>query len=151
MLRRLWNSSAICGMDGARDLNGHRFRNLRCSIDQHLHKNRFCPSRPNLRLIVRFFRQGPPLRSSERHTPAPLTEGRTGAFPRRNGHLLFIAPLRNACEVKTKIQKQEILLQQTERKPLFDLGQLVATPGALIALGQIRTERDGLAFAPCHG
>ena len=25
-------------------------------------------------------------------------------------------------------------MQQTERKPLFDLGQLVATPGALMAL-----------------
>lgn len=25
-------------------------------------------------------------------------------------------------------------MQQTERKPLFDLGQLVATPGALVAL-----------------
>jgi len=25
-------------------------------------------------------------------------------------------------------------MQQTERKPLFDLGQLVATPGALAAL-----------------
>jgi hypothetical protein len=25
-------------------------------------------------------------------------------------------------------------MQQTERKPLFDLGQLVATPGALTAL-----------------
>jgi len=34
-------------------------------------------------------------------------------------------------------------MQQTERKPLFDLGQLVATPGALTALeksGQSPTE-----------
>ena len=30
--------------------------------------------------------------------------------------------------------KQENLMQQTERKPLFDLGQLVATPGALAVL-----------------
>jgi hypothetical protein len=29
---------------------------------------------------------------------------------------------------------QENLMQQTERKPLFDLGQLVATPGALAVL-----------------
>ena len=34
-------------------------------------------------------------------------------------------------------------MQQTERKPLFDLGQFVATPGALVALeksGQSPTE-----------
>jgi pilus assembly protein CpaF len=35
---------------------------------------------------------------------------------------------------KGQIQKQENLMQQTERKPLFNLGQLVATPGALAAL-----------------
>jgi type IV secretory pathway ATPase VirB11/archaellum biosynthesis ATPase len=40
------------------------------------------------------------------------------------------APLRS----KSQIQKQENAMQQTERKPLFDLGQLVATPGALAAL-----------------
>src|ERR1700693_3956710 len=40
------------------------------------------------------------------------------------------APLRN----KGQIQKQENPMQQTDRKPLFDLGQLVATPGALAAL-----------------
>jgi type IV secretory pathway ATPase VirB11/archaellum biosynthesis ATPase len=35
---------------------------------------------------------------------------------------------------KSQIQKQENAMQQSERKPLFDLGQLVATPGALAAL-----------------
>jgi hypothetical protein len=35
---------------------------------------------------------------------------------------------------KIQIQQQEIPMQQTERKPLFDLGQLVATPRALSAL-----------------
>jgi hypothetical protein len=35
---------------------------------------------------------------------------------------------------RSQIQKQENPMQQTERKPLFDLGQLVATPGALAAL-----------------
>ena len=39
-------------------------------------------------------------------------------------------------------------MQQTERKPLFDLGQLVATPGALAALEKKRTESDGLPLAP---
>jgi len=39
-------------------------------------------------------------------------------------------------------------MQQTERKPLFDLGQLVATPGALAVL-----EKSGQApmdFLSCH-
>jgi hypothetical protein len=40
------------------------------------------------------------------------------------------APPRN----KSQIQKQESLMQETEKKPLFDLGQLVATPGALTVL-----------------
>jgi hypothetical protein len=35
---------------------------------------------------------------------------------------------------KIQIQQQETAVQQTERKPLFDLGQVVATPGALAAL-----------------
>src|SRR5579863_5910978 len=33
-----------------------------------------------------------------------------------------------------KFKSRSIVMQQTERKPLFDLGQLVATPGALAAL-----------------
>jgi hypothetical protein len=36
-------------------------------------------------------------------------------------------------EQKTNF-KQEGLMQETEKKPLFDLGQLVATPGALTVL-----------------
>jgi hypothetical protein len=44
---------------------------------------------------------------------------------------LTAAPVRS----KTQIHKKESSeMQQTERKPLFDLGQLVATPGALAAL-----------------
>jgi hypothetical protein len=39
-----------------------------------------------------------------------------------------------ASAEQSQIQKQENPMQQTERKPLFDLGQLVATPGALAAL-----------------
>jgi pilus assembly protein CpaF len=35
---------------------------------------------------------------------------------------------------KDQIPQKENSMQQTERKPLFDLGQLVATPGALAAL-----------------
>jgi hypothetical protein len=40
------------------------------------------------------------------------------------------APLRS----KAQIQKQENIMQEIGKKPLFDLGQLVATPGALAAL-----------------
>ena len=39
-------------------------------------------------------------------------------------------------------------MQQTERKPLFDLGQLVATPGALAALE--KTEQNAMDFLSRH-
>src|SRR6267143_1384398 len=56
------------------------------------------------------------------------------------------APLRN----KGQIQKQENPMQQTERKPLFNLGQLVATPGALAALAKAgQTPLDFLTRHVC--
>ena len=39
-------------------------------------------------------------------------------------------------------------MQQTERKPLFDLGQLVATPGALAALE--KTGQNAMDFLSRH-
>jgi hypothetical protein len=39
-------------------------------------------------------------------------------------------------------------MQQTERKPLFDLGQLVATPGALAALE--KTGQSAMDFLSRH-
>lgn len=39
-------------------------------------------------------------------------------------------------------------MQQTERKPLFDLGQLVATPGALAALE--KTGETAMEFLSRH-
>jgi hypothetical protein len=39
-------------------------------------------------------------------------------------------------------------MQQTERKPLFDLGQLVATPGALAALE--KTGQNAMEFLTRH-
>lgn len=39
-------------------------------------------------------------------------------------------------------------MQQTERKPLFDLGQLVATPGALAALE--KSGQNAMDFLPRH-
>src|SRR6266852_404160 len=49
---------------------------------------------------------------------------------------------------KGQIQKQENPMQQTERKPLFDLGQLVATPGALAALE--KTGQNAMEFLSRH-
>jgi len=60
----------------------------------------------------------------------------------------FHAPLCGACGAKAKIQKQEIPMQQTERKPLFDLGQLVATPGALAALE--KSGQNAMEFLSRH-
>jgi hypothetical protein len=54
------------------------------------------------------------------------------------------APLRN----KGQIQKQENPMQQTDRKPLFDLGQLVATPGALAVLE--KTGQNPMEFLSRH-
>jgi hypothetical protein len=39
-------------------------------------------------------------------------------------------------------------MQQTEKKPLFDLGQLVATPGALTALE--KTGQNAMEFLSRH-
>ena len=39
-------------------------------------------------------------------------------------------------------------MQKTERKPLFDLGQLVATPGALAALE--KSGQSPMDFLSCH-
>lgn len=39
-------------------------------------------------------------------------------------------------------------MQQTERRPLFDLGQLVATPGALAALE--KTGQNAMEFLSRH-
>ncbi len=49
---------------------------------------------------------------------------------------------------KSPIQKQENFKQQTERKPLFDLGQLVVTPGALTALE--KTGQNAMEFLSRH-
>jgi type IV secretory pathway ATPase VirB11/archaellum biosynthesis ATPase len=49
---------------------------------------------------------------------------------------------------KGQIQIQENPMQQTERKPLFDLGQLVATPGALAALE--KTGQNAMDFLSRH-
>jgi hypothetical protein len=48
-----------------------------------------------------------------------------------------------------RIQLKEITRMQTiERKPLFDLGQLVATPGALAALE--KSGQNAMAFLSRH-
>jgi hypothetical protein len=44
---------------------------------------------------------------------------------------LLAAPVGNKTQTHNKESSE---MQKTERKPLFDLGQLVATPGALAAL-----------------
>jgi hypothetical protein len=52
-------------------------------------------------------------------------------------------------ESKGPIHKKEISeMQETQRKPLFDLGQLVATPGALAALE--KTEQNAMEFLSRH-
>jgi hypothetical protein len=52
-------------------------------------------------------------------------------------------------ESKGQIHKKEISeMQKTERKPLFDLGQLVATPGALAALE--KTGQNAMEFLSRH-
>jgi hypothetical protein len=53
-----------------------------------------------------------------------------------------------ASEEQSQIQKQENPMQQTERKPLFNLGHLVATPGALAVLE--KTGQNPMEFLSRH-
>src|SRR5215468_9786597 len=60
----------------------------------------------------------------------------------------FLCTASRCREGEFQIQTQEIAMQQTERKPLFDLGQLVATPGALAALE--KTGQNAMEFLSRH-
>jgi hypothetical protein len=53
-----------------------------------------------------------------------------------------------ASEEQSQIQKQESLMQETQKKPLFDLGQLVATPGALTVLE--KSGQNAMQFLSRH-
>src|SRR5271156_2862661 len=55
------------------------------------------------------------------------------------------APLRSKTQIQVKEFSQ---MQKTDRKPLFDLGQLVATPGALAALE--KTGQNAMEFLSRH-
>src|SRR5260370_1230388 len=56
---------------------------------------------------------------------------------------------RASWKAKAQIHKKEIpAMQKTERKPLFDLGQLVATHGALAALE--KTGQNAMEFLSRH-
>jgi hypothetical protein len=67
---------------------------------------------------------------------APLTARAAGRPGPPGRAIVFHAGLTAApLGSKTKIQnKESSAMQKTERKPLFDLGQLVATLGALPVL-----------------
>jgi pilus assembly protein CpaF len=59
------------------------------------------------------------------------------------------APRGASWKAKGQIHKKEIsVMQKTERKPLFDLGQIVATPGALAALE--KTGQTPMEFLSRH-
>jgi hypothetical protein len=56
---------------------------------------------------------------------------------------------RRLSESKTQIpQKESSVMQRTTKPPLFDLGQLVATPGALAALE--KTGQSPMEFLSRH-
>jgi hypothetical protein len=52
------------------------------------------------------------------------------------------------CGARPNFILKEISMQQIERKPLFHLGQLVATPGALAALE--KTGQNAMEFLSRH-
>jgi hypothetical protein len=68
--------------------------------------------------------------------PAALTARADRRLPPPRRAFAFPAPLRAApLEKQTQIHKKESsFMPPTTKQPLFDLGQLVATPGALTAL-----------------
>jgi hypothetical protein len=51
-------------------------------------------------------------------------------------------------EQSHKLKNRRSQMQQTERKPLFELGQLVATPGALAALE--KSGQNAMEFLSRH-
>jgi hypothetical protein len=66
--------------------------------------------------------------------PAALTARTDRRLPSPRRDLLFRHRSAVPEEQYPKFNRRRFAMQQTERKPLFDLGQLVATPGALAAL-----------------
>jgi hypothetical protein len=52
------------------------------------------------------------------------------------------------AEQSHKLKNRRSQMQQTERKPLFELGQLVATPGALAALE--KSGQNAMEFLSRH-
>jgi hypothetical protein len=56
--------------------------------------------------------------------------------------------LRRFAAPEGKFQSRRLAMEQTERKPLFDLGQLVATPGAVAALE--KTGQNAMEFLSRH-
>jgi hypothetical protein len=67
---------------------------------------------------------------------APLTAHAAGRPHRRQeGHLFFMHPSLECLKGKKGNSKKELTaMQHTSTKPLFPLGLIVATPGALAAL-----------------
>jgi hypothetical protein len=82
--------------------------------------------------------------------PAALTARTDRRLPPPRRAFAFYARLTAAPLGKqSQIHKKEISeMQKTERKPLFDLGQLVATPGALAALE--KTGQNAMEFLSRH-
>src|ERR1700679_1743636 len=66
--------------------------------------------------------------------PAPLTARAARRQPPLEGHLLFMHRSLRCLEGKNQNQKGVVSMQQISKSPLFPLGQVVATPGALVAL-----------------
>jgi len=79
------------------------------------------------------------LDSADGQSPSPATKG----------HLLFMRGFPPClCEAEPKFKSRNSQMQKTERKPLFDLGQLVATPGALAVLE--KTGQNAMEFLSRH-
>src|SRR5258708_40217161 len=70
---------------------------------------------------------------------APLTARAAERLGRLGRAFVFYAPLRRCLKSKNQtLRRRTNLMQETAKTPLFPLGQIVATPGALAALGKAR-------------
>jgi hypothetical protein len=62
--------------------------------------------------------------------------------------ICFSCTAMRCLQSKAELKRRGLAMQQIERKPLFNLGQLVATPGALMALE--KSGRSPMDFISRH-
>src|SRR6202041_947145 len=103
-----------------------------------------------LRLAARLFCQGSPLRSDKRK-PGALDSADSQAPTAARRAFAFYAPLEAVPRRQKSKPKGVVRMQQISKSPLFPLGQVVATPGALAALEKAGQQPQDFLARHVHG